>query len=118
MFVEALVIMAIGVGVVFVVLGLLTLTIGGLRRCDAALEAWGKGKAKSVDAEPAPALPATETALDDVTLVAITAAVAAVVQRRFAIRAIHRLPTARGDSPWAARGRAEVQGSHVVLRRG
>ena len=59
-----------------------------------------------------------EQAVDDTTLVLISAAVATLVQGRARILSVRRLlPIGLQQSAWALRGRLALQESHTLVRR-
>ncbi|GMV39054.1 MAG: hypothetical protein AMXMBFR64_07700 [Myxococcales bacterium] len=101
---DALTFSALGMLIVFAVLAALAVFIGLLRRLDARWQA-------------APTEP-TQT-IDDTTLVIIAATVATLLGGRGRVRSIRRvLPSDGPASVWSMQGRASLQGSHVITRRG
>lgn len=59
-----------------------------------------------------------EQTIDNLTLVLITVAVATVLQGRFYIRSVRRIPLiGERASPWSLQGRAVLLGSHVVTKK-
>ena len=108
---EGLTIAAVGLVSVFVVLTAITLIVGRMRWLDGVLEARAAQRALVSSPEP------PKQNIDDITLVLISAAVATVLQGRYHIRAIRRLPRQPGKGSWSQQGRAELQGSHVIARK-
>ena len=100
-----------GVFIVFSVLSLIAAVVSIFKRID---DRWQAAEAKASEA----ALE-KEPTIDNITLTLISAAAATVVAGRFRIRKIHRLlsPTTK-RTPWSARGRLTLQGSHLVRRTG
>ncbi|MCK6623325.1 MAG: OadG family protein [Calditrichaceae bacterium] len=59
-----------------------------------------------------------EQTIDNLTLVLIAAAVGTMLQGRFYIRSVRRIPLiGERASPWSMQGRAVLLGSHVVGRK-
>jgi Na+-transporting methylmalonyl-CoA/oxaloacetate decarboxylase gamma subunit len=106
---DGLALTAVGLAIVFSVLGLIALFVTGLGRLDAGWRARERRAA-------AAAVHRTPT-IDTTTAVLIAAAAATIVQGRHRIRSIRRLPPPELSSPWSAQGRAVLQGSHVIQRR-
>lgn len=103
----------IGLGIVFVVQGLITAVVALMRRVDEGWHAQEKVAAQSTAS-------AEEATIDHTTLVLLTAAVTTVLQgRAFTLRRIRRvLPRAAAQAGWQAEGRAVLHGSHAVRRGG
>lgn len=102
-----LLISVMGLVTVFCVLAVIAIMVHLMRSLD---ERWSRRPAGTVVKEPT---------IDDLTLVLITAAVATQIQGRFHIRRVHRLgDSARGPNAWTQHGRAVLQGSHSISKRG
>lgn len=106
---EALELSAVGVSVVFCVLGLMALVVALLRRLDLRWQAAEAAEdAARVDREPT---------IDTTTLAIISAAVFVALQGRGRVRKVRRLlPAEQPGSAWGLQGRLTIQGSHVVHR--
>lgn len=99
----------VGVGIVFSVLALIAAVVAVFKRLD---DHW---QAQEVQAEQRALT--KEPTIDETTLLLISAAVATVVGGRFRVRKIHRLLSPRQKrTPWSARGRLRLQGSHTIVR--
>ncbi|MCU0317116.1 MAG: hypothetical protein MUC92_11040 [Fimbriimonadaceae bacterium] len=59
--------------------------------------------------------PAGEVVLDEETIAALSAAVAAYLGKRATIKFVRRIATE--DDPWSVRGKAAVAGSHGMPRK-
>ncbi len=57
------------------------------------------------------------SSIDDITLVLITAAVAAVLQGQYRIRRITRLRPSSETSVWSIQGRSVLLGSHIITKK-
>ncbi|MBT3223059.1 MAG: OadG family protein [Proteobacteria bacterium] len=102
-----LLITVMGLVTVFAVLATIAMIVYLMQRLD---EYWsGRDSVPTVK----------EPTIDDLTLVLITAAVATVIEGRFHIRRVRRLgDNDRGPSAWTQRGRAVLQGSHSISKKG
>ena len=99
-----------GILIVFGVLALISLVVALLKKLD--------GRWQDHERRVDEAAVSKEPAIDNTTLVLISAAVATVVQGRFRVRRIHRLLSPkRKRTPWSAQGRVILQGSHTVRRK-
>lgn len=106
----AMSISVVGFVAVFSVLGLVALVVKLLGVLDARL-----GPAPVPTPAPAGQRPPNQS-IDDLTLVLITAACATVIQGRYRIRQITRVPDARSGA-WSQQGRAILLGSHILPQR-
>ncbi len=108
--IQALILSATGILVVFFVLITIAILVHLLGRLDAG---WISREAQ----ESEHALEKQPT-IDNTTLVLISAAVATVLQGRGRIRRIRHLGHNMGDaSNWSVQGRLQVQGSHALYRK-
>ncbi|PID79545.1 hypothetical protein CSA17_01945 [bacterium DOLJORAL78_65_58] len=100
----------VGVGIVFSVLALIAAVVGLFKRLDDHWQAQeAQAEQRSLDKEPT---------IDETTLLLISASVATVVGGRFRVRKIRRLLSPRQKrTPWSARGRLSLQGSHAITRK-
>lgn len=101
----------VGMGIVFAVLGFIVMIVAWIGRVD---KRWlGREEAHDrASLERPPTIDAT-------TAVIIAAAVATWLGGRFRVRSVRRLMRADAPtSPWSAQGRAVLQGSHVITRKG
>lgn len=100
----------IGLFIVFAALTAIAVGVGIMRWLDV------KGQQREA-AEKEAALQKEQT-IDELTLVLISAAVATVLQGRYYIRSVRRIPlVGETTSPWSAQGRAVLLGSHVVSKK-
>ncbi|MBD3221436.1 hypothetical protein GF314_09350 [bacterium] len=100
----------VGILVVFVVLTLTSLVVGGIRKLD---DDW-----KLQEEAKAAAALEKEPSIDTTTLLLISAACATVITGRFRVRRVRRLLSPRQKrTPWSAQGRLILQGSHTVGRK-
>lgn len=100
----------VGIAVVFSVLALMSLVVGGVRKLD---DGWQVKEVAS-----AAAAFEKEPTIDATTLVLISAACTTVIAGRFRVRRIRRLLSPRAKrTPWSAQGRLILQGSHSVDRK-
>jgi Na+-transporting methylmalonyl-CoA/oxaloacetate decarboxylase gamma subunit len=107
----ALSISVVGLVAVFSVLSLVALVVKLLGVIDAR---------RDPAVEPQLAPPGErppDQSIDDLTLVLISAACATVIQGRFRIRQVTRVPGARAGA-WSQQGRAVLLGSHIFPKRG
>lgn len=107
---RALALSVVGILVVFVVLSLIALVVGAIRRLD---DGWKQQEVvKSEEALT------REPTIDATTAVLIAAACATVITGRFRVRRVRRLLSPRARrTPWSAQGRLILQGSHTVSRK-
>lgn len=107
---SGLAITAVGLLAVFVVLAGMAGLVSLLGRLD---RGWQERERAQAEARTRKA-----PTIDDLTLVLITAAVATVIQGRFHVKRIRRIPSVRSRAEvWSQVGRAVLQGSHVILKK-
>jgi len=105
-----LTITVVGLVIVFLVQGSITLFVGLIRRLDARWQ-----QCEEADREAALI---RDPSVDRTTLVLIAAAAATMIAGRHRVRSVRRLlPVDSPQSPWSAQGRAVLQGSHIPGRR-
>lgn len=107
---ESLALSVVGILVVFVVLALIAIVVGSIRKLD---DGWqrkeAEDKVEAFNKEPS---------IDATTLVLLSAACATVITGRFRVRRVRRLLSPRvRRTPWSAQGRLILQGSHTVSRK-
>jgi len=100
----------VGLGIVFMVLSAIALAVAGMRRLD---ERW-QHRERQEEREAF----GKEPTIDATTLVLLSAAAATMIQGRFRIRGVRRLPIGGArTSAWSIQGRSVLQGSHVITRK-
>ena len=107
---QGLTLTLVGLTIVFLVLGGIALVITLIRRLD---ERWQhRERREEIEAF------GKDPSIDATTLILISAAAATIIQGRFHIRRIRRLPSGAGRSgAWSSQGRSTLQGSHVITRK-
>ena len=101
-----------GLGIVFTVLATIAGLLFLLQRLD---QRWSQQEQQSQRQRNDMSNPNREPTIDTTTLVLISASVAMVLQGRYAIKRIRRLPsTDARRGAWAVQGRAVQHGSHTV----
>ena len=101
-----------GIGIVFTVLATIAGIIFLLQRLD---QRWSQQEQQSREQRNDLANPSREPTIDTTTLVLISASVATVLQGRYYIKSIRKLPsTAARRGSWTVQGRAVQHGSHTV----
>ena len=101
----------IGILIVFMVLAVIALAVGLIKRLDLG---WQDKEKKREEAAVH-----KDPTIDTTTLVLIAAAVATMLKGRHHIRSIRRLlPSDAPRSAWSMQGRAILHGSHVVSKKG
>jgi Na+-transporting methylmalonyl-CoA/oxaloacetate decarboxylase gamma subunit len=100
----------VGLFIVFAALTAIAIVVGLMRWLDSkGLEREAAEKQAALEKEPT---------IDNLTLVLISAAVATVLQGRYYIRSVRRIPiVAEKASPWSTQGRAVLLGSHVIPKK-
>ena len=110
-FADSLTLTVAGLLIVFLVQASISLVVALMRRLD---ENWRRKEEMR-----ATAAFGKEPTVDATTLVLIAAAVGTVLTGRHRIRSVRRLlPADAPSSPWSSQGRAVLQGSHVIVRKG
>jgi Na+-transporting methylmalonyl-CoA/oxaloacetate decarboxylase gamma subunit len=107
---QSLTLSVVGILVVFSVLFLISMVVGGIRKLD---DGWKvQEKQQAADALT------REPTIDETTVVPIAAACATVITGRHRVRKIRRLLSPKTKrTPWSAQGRLILQGSHAVGRK-
>ena len=101
---------AVGMGIVFAVLFIITGAVSLIRLAD---ERWQAKEKREEEAATE-----LEPTIDTTTLVLIAAACATMIEGRFFIRRVRRLmSSATAPGAWSVQGRAILHGSHVVPKK-